>query len=78
MTVVPNMEGDRRGIANLVFSSLSPILDRVKGLKQTNRGLYLSIKYFVNTALSIVIVSVVSLVAVAIVRGLAWVLWTPA
>lgn len=51
LTVVPNMEGDKRGLVNAIFSSLSPILKRTKALKQTNRPLYLAIKYGVNLAL---------------------------
>ena len=54
-TVVPNMERDRRGLANLIFGSLSPILKRTKEMKQTNRPLYLLIKYTVNTTLIVLV-----------------------
>lgn len=50
-TVVPNTEGDPRGLANTVFSGLSPILKKTKALKQTNKPLYSTIKYTVNTTL---------------------------
>lgn len=48
LTVVPNMEGDKRGLVNSIFSSLSPILKKTKALKQTNRPLYLLVKYTTN------------------------------
>lgn len=55
MTVVPNMTGDKRGLVNLIFSSLSPLLKRSKNLKQTNRGLYLLLKYSVNITLLVLV-----------------------
>jgi beta-hydroxylase len=51
MTVVPNIEGDRRGFANLLFSGLAPVNQRMKALKQTNRKLYVLIKYTINFTL---------------------------
>lgn len=61
-TVVPNMDGDQRGLANKIFSSLSPILQKSKNLKQTNRPAYLALKYTVNATLI--------LIAVALTAGL--------
>lgn len=55
LTVVPNLDGDKRGFANRVFSRVSPILGRIGGLKETNRNLYLIIKYSVNTLLLLLI-----------------------
>jgi beta-hydroxylase len=60
MTVVPNTEEDKRGFANTVFSSLSPLLKKTKELKQTNRGLYLLIKYSVNTLLILLVLALVA------------------
>ncbi len=57
MTVVPNLPGDRRGLANQVFSFLSPLLKQSKELKQTNRTAYLILKYSVNTLLLVVAAS---------------------
>lgn len=57
LTVVPNMEGDKRGLANTVFAELAPILQKSKALKQTNRPLYLALKYTVNTALILIVVA---------------------
>ncbi|MCO5112575.1 MAG: aspartyl/asparaginyl beta-hydroxylase domain-containing protein [Bdellovibrionaceae bacterium] len=51
ITVVPNTNEDKRGLVNVVFSSLAPILAKSKSLKQTNRKAYLALKYSVNTAL---------------------------
>jgi len=50
-TVVPNMAGDKRGLVNTIFSSVSPLLKKSKDLKQTNRTAYLALKYTVNTIL---------------------------
>ncbi|MFQ5596769.1 MAG: aspartyl/asparaginyl beta-hydroxylase domain-containing protein [Nitrospiria bacterium] len=60
LTVTPNMEGDRRGLANIVFSGLAPILERTKKLKETHRKSYLALKYSVNT---ILIMSALALIA---------------
>lgn len=51
MTVVPNTSEDKRGIVNRIFSWLSPTLAKSKKLKETNRPLYLLVKYSVNTLL---------------------------
>lgn len=58
LTVVPNLEGDKKGLVNSIFSKLSPILQKSKRLKETNRGAYLLLKYTVNTVLIVVILSV--------------------
>ncbi len=60
MTVVPNMKGDKRGLVNTVFSALAPVLKNTKTLKQTNRPLYLAIKYTVNITLTVLLVALVS------------------
>lgn len=57
VTVVPNMEGDKRGFANQIFSSLAPILQKSKNLKQSNRPAYLALKYTVNFTLIIIAVA---------------------
>ncbi len=54
LTIVPNVEGDKRGFANKLFSGLGPVLQKTKTLKQTNKQLYLIIKYSVNFSLFIV------------------------
>ena len=51
MTVVPNIEGDKRGFANILFSSLAPVNKKLKDLKQTNLKLYKLIKYAINFSL---------------------------
>ncbi len=66
-TVVPNTGEDKRGLVNRIFSGLSPILAKSKSLKQTNRPLYLLLKYTVNARLmalvGFIIYSVVSFLA---------------
>ncbi len=62
MTVVPNIEGDKRGFANILFSGLAPVNQKLKALKQTNKKLYLLIKYTINLTLI--------LLAFAIIAGL--------
>lgn len=59
ITVVPNMDGDKQGLVNKIFSTISPILRQTKQLKKTNRPLYLAIKYTVNTLLFIIILALI-------------------
>lgn len=59
MTVVPNMEGDSRGLVNTIFSSLSPILQKTKTLKQTNPALYKVVKHSVNLTLLIILIGLI-------------------
>lgn len=58
LTVVPNLEGDKRGLANVIFSSLSPLLQKSKQLKQTNRNAYLALKYTVNLTLLLLVLAI--------------------
>ncbi len=51
LSVVPNREGDQRGLANRIFATLSPLLAKSKALKQTNLPAYKALKYGVNTLL---------------------------
>jgi beta-hydroxylase len=51
LTVVPNLEGDHRGLANRVFSTLGPAFDRTKTLKRSNRKLYIVVKFLFNGTL---------------------------
>lgn len=57
LTVVPNMEGDKRGLVNTVFGTLAPALSWAKNLKQSNRLGYLAMKYAVNTTLILAVVA---------------------
>ena len=55
-SIVPNLPGDKRGLVNLIFSSIAPINQSMKELKQTNLVLYKTIKHTINfTLLSILI-----------------------
>lgn len=54
-TLVPNMEGDRRGMANRIFARIAPQLQRAKALKQTNRAAYRLLKYTVNGTLLLLV-----------------------
>lgn len=51
ITVVPNTDEDKRGIANRLFSWVSPILKRSKALKQTNPVMYQFSKWTTNIIL---------------------------
>ncbi len=53
LTIVPNVDGDKCGFVNKLFSGLGPILQKTQALKQTNKKLYLMIKYTVNFSLFI-------------------------
>lgn len=55
LTVVPNLPGDRRGLANRVFAGLMPALTRSKALKQSHRRTYKLLKYTVNSLLALLI-----------------------
>jgi beta-hydroxylase len=61
MSVVPNTSKDRRGLANILFHGLVPALDRLKALKQTNRPLYLLIKWTINLGLIAIALALVGL-----------------
>lgn len=60
LTVVPNIEGDKCGFINALFSQLGPILQKTKSLKQTNTILYLMIKYTVNFTLLLVSIALIA------------------
>ncbi len=62
MTVVPNIEGDKRGFANILFAGLAPVNQKLKALKQSNKKLYTLIKYSINLTLI--------LLGVALIAGL--------
>jgi beta-hydroxylase len=47
-SVVPNLPEDERGLINTIFHGIAPILAKAKGLKQTNKPLYLVLKHSVN------------------------------
>jgi beta-hydroxylase len=48
LTVVPNLEGDKRGAANRAFAAIAPLFERTRTLKKTNRPLYKTIKFVFN------------------------------
>ena len=56
LTVVPNIEGDHRGLANRLFSAIGPVFDRTKALKRSNRKLYNVVKYLFNGTLIVLFV----------------------
>ncbi|RTE85727.1 MULTISPECIES: aspartyl/asparaginyl beta-hydroxylase domain-containing protein [Gammaproteobacteria] len=62
MTIVPNDESDKKGLANAVFSSVSPLLARSKELKETNKPLYKTLKFVVNSILAIVLLGLLALI----------------
>jgi len=56
-TVVPNIAGDRRGLANAIFSGVAPVLKRTKALKASNRRLYLLLKHSFNALLLLIVLA---------------------
>ncbi|MCB1864832.1 MAG: aspartyl/asparaginyl beta-hydroxylase domain-containing protein [Chromatiales bacterium] len=58
-SVVPNTSEDKQGAYNRVFATLSPLLKRTKELKKTNRPLYKTLKYIVNSLLLVLLGAVV-------------------
>lgn len=66
LSIVPNREGDKQGIANKIFSSVAPLLTRSKALKEKNKSLYLFLKWSLNFALFILLLAVLG----AVVYGL--------
>lgn len=58
-TVVPNTDEDKRGFANKTFSTLVPLLDKSKRLKETNLPAYKALKYTVNGSLFLILGAIV-------------------
>ena len=58
-TVVPNTDEDKRGFANKTISSLVPILDKSKRLKETNLAAYKALKYTVNGTLLLAVAGII-------------------
>ena len=59
-SLVPNTSEDKSGLANKVFKTVTPMLQRSKELKKTNRKAYKRLKYTVNTLLLLVIFGLVA------------------
>jgi beta-hydroxylase len=60
LTVVPNGAGDRQGGANALFSALTPILDKGKQLKKSNRTLYKCLKQTVNAIFALILLALLA------------------
>ena len=58
-TVVPNTDEDKRGFANKTFSTLVPLLEKSKRLKETNLPAYKALKYTVNGTLLLAVAALV-------------------
>ncbi len=59
LTIVPNLETDKRGLVNSIFMGMKPILAKTKALKQTNKPLYLLIKHTTNATILILLLAIV-------------------
>ncbi len=68
MMLVPNLAGDDAGLFSRTFYKVSPILAKGKALKQTNRPLYLSIKWALNSVIVLALLSALFAVAAVIIR----------
>jgi beta-hydroxylase len=53
-TIVPNLPGDQRGLGNIIFSSVEPMLLRGKALKAESPTTYAIVKYALNATLILV------------------------
>lgn len=60
LSVVPNLEGDKRGLINTAFGRVSPILQRGKELKSSNRLLYQAVKFALNSLLIIAAIAAIT------------------
>jgi len=49
--LVPNLPEDKAGLYSRIFSKVSPLLASGKALKQTNKPLYLVVKWTINIIL---------------------------
>lgn len=58
-TVVPNTDEDKKGFANRTFSTLVPLLERGKRLKETNLPAYKALKYLVNGSLILLVAALI-------------------
>ena len=56
-SIVPNLEGDKKGLVNLIFSGITPVMMKVRTLKQTNMFIYKLIKHTVNLTLLALVLS---------------------
>lgn len=74
MSVVPNTEADRRGLANALFSTLAPLLARSKALKQRNKALYRLVKWSVNLSLAFIVLALVGGALYGVYRLIDWAL----
>ena len=55
LSIVPNTDVDKRGVANKVFQGVIPLLSWSKGLKEKNLVLYKVVKYLTNTTLAVLL-----------------------
>jgi len=70
-SLVPNTSEDKSGLANKVFKTVTPMLQRSKELKKTNRKAYKRLKYTVNTLLLLVIFGVIA----GVIEFFSWLLF---
>jgi beta-hydroxylase len=68
VTIVPNTEQDRAGIANKIFRMSVPITNWFKNLKKRNRTLYKILKY----ALNIFLLATLLGILIATVSAISW------
>ena len=68
MMLVPNLAGDEAGIFSRTFFKVSPILAKGKALKQTNRPLYLLIKWTLNAAIVLALIAALFAVSALVIQ----------
>jgi beta-hydroxylase len=60
VSLVPNLPGDQRGIANIIFSTITPFLKSLKQLKEANRPLYILVKNSINIFFVLLSISILA------------------
>lgn len=65
--IVPNLAGDQSGFFNRLFYKVTPILEKGKAMKKTNRSKYLAIKWTLNLILLSIFVGILSLITMGLI-----------
>lgn len=68
MMLVPNLAGDDAGLFSRTFYRVSPVLAKGKALKQTNRKLYLLIKWLLNSVIVLALLAALFAVGLFVVQ----------
>lgn len=67
-SIVPNTSEDKGGLANRIFKSVAPLLQKGKELKKTNRKAYKRVKYLVNGTIILLLVGLI----IGLIQFISW------